>query len=396
MKRFGPKHKIIAATMFAIFSLFSTMCACFAWFTINNPSIKFETVSGDMSISVKKVSAYRYVYPYYTGSNSFIDYQAEASIKEYIILNDSNESFQTPDTSAVTEDTNNNSYYIVGDKTFIGTDKFEEYQTSSGIIFATKGDSLVADGVPLSKGAHLAITKNNKDFFQFKNITSNNNENISTKENKFITINRAGIYDFEMNKNSLTLNRRQREDDAILEMTIFDPTYALLQGQGDSKAVAIYNQNTCLIYDILIDVKNDTHDFELTLDAKRNLISGKENLSNYVTLRTKEETEDIRTGDEIYNLFHDPNLTEEEKKIYNTGDDVKVFNANEDKSTLFQKEYSSTAKQTSVHLYIAIDYDPNRIGYFFNQDKLGREYELMRDFGFYFTSKQKTGKESKK
>ena len=282
------------------------------------------------------------------------------------------------------------------DKTFIGTDKFEEYQTSSGIIFATKGDSLVADGVPLSKGAHLAITKNNKDFFQFKNITSNNNENISTKENKFITINRAGIYDFEMNKNSLTLNRRQREDDAILEMTIFDPTYALLQGQGDSKAVAIYNQNTCLIYDILIDVKNDTHDFELTLDAKRNLISGKENLSNYVTLRTKEETEDIRTGDEIYNLFHDPNLTEEEKKIYNTGDDVKVFNANEDKSTLFQKEYSSTAKQTSVHLYIAIDYAPNRIGYFFNQDKLGREYELMRDFGFYFTSKQKTGKESKK
>ncbi len=396
MKRFGPKHKIVAATMFAIFSLFSTMCACFAWFTINNPSIKIETVSGDMSISVKKVSAYRYVYPYYAGSNSFIDYQAEASIKEYIILNDSNESFQPPDTSAVTEDTNNNSYYIVGDKTFIGTDKFEEYQTSSGIIFATKGESLVADGVPLSKGAHLAITKNNKDFFQFENITSNNNENISTKENKFITINRAGIYDFEMNKNSLTLNRRQREDDAILEMTIFDPTYALLQGQGDSKAVAVYNQNTCLIYDILIDVKNDTHDFELTLDAKRDPISGKENLSNYVTLRTKEETGDIKAGDEIYNLFHDPNLTEEEKKIYNTGDDVKVFNANEDKSTLFQKEYSSITKQTSVHLYIAIDYDPNRIGYFFNQDKLGREYELMRDFGFYFTSKQKTGKESKK
>ena len=95
MKKISSRLKIVLATACAVFSLFSTMFASYAWFMVRNPSVRIDTITGDMSISLKRVSVYRYVYPFYSGSNTLIDYQSpKAGVREYV-LKDEEEGFQS-------------------------------------------------------------------------------------------------------------------------------------------------------------------------------------------------------------------------------------------------------------------------------------------------------------
>lgn len=393
MKRLSSKGKLILSTTLAIFTLFSTMCASFAWFTIKNPNVRFETVAGDMNIEIESLSAYRYVYPYYEGSNTFIDYQSDkAEVKKYIIKDNQEQTFTRPDTSKREEDTKNEHYYLVGDTTFIQSEGKEEYDIQTGIVFTNSGNARLIEEVTLSKGATFAITKNNKDFFSFTSVKTEE-KNITTMiDNTFFRVNKPGIYKIIMDETNKTISiqRKPRDDDAILGMTLFDPTYAIIRNQEGAEA--IYHQNTCLVYDVGIKATNETHDITLSLSARRKetpLFQPKNSLplSHYVSYRVREKTNPTMTSASIYHLFHQDGIN---GKIYNKGEDSILFPENENIITLFEQNYQNNQKETYLHYLIAIDYSPSKIGYFFEKERLGQEYELYRDFGFYFTVKQNT------
>ena len=52
-----------------------------AWFTLNTKESKIQMVSGDLGVEIEKVTAYKYVYPYYKNSNEFIDYDSPGTVK---------------------------------------------------------------------------------------------------------------------------------------------------------------------------------------------------------------------------------------------------------------------------------------------------------------------------
>lgn len=392
MKRLSSRGKLILATTLAIFTLLSTMCASFAWFTIKNPNIRFETVTGDMNIEIESLSAYRYVYPYYEGSNTFIDYQSDkAEVRKYIIKDNQKKPFIEPDTSSREANTLNGQYYLVGDTTFIQSEGKEEYDIQTGLVLTNSGNDFLIEEATLSKGATFAITKNNKDFLRF-DFVEKEETNIETIENTYFRVNTPGIYRIKMDERNKTISihKNTRDDDAILGMTIFDPTYATFMNQKGAKA--IYYQNTCLVYDVKIKVKNETHDITLSLSARRKekpLIQTENRLplSNYISYRTMKKPSDLNSK-EIYNLFHPDGIDQD---TYNTGTDSLLFPENENTITLSeQPDYQSDQKETYLNYLIAIDYSPSKIGFFFEKERLGQEYELYRDFGFYFTVRQNT------
>lgn len=389
MKNLKPRTKVLFATAMAIFTLFSAMCASFAWFTVKNPTTGIETFTGDMNIDIDRLSAYRYVYPYYEGSNTFIDYQSEkAQVREFIIKDSQNNPFVRPDTSLREEDTKNGQYYLVGDKAFLGA-KGNEYDIKTGLVLVNDGDHYVAKNVSLSKGAHFAITKNNRDFFRFQ-TTETDTQSIVSNDNTFFEVREPGIYDIGIDaiQQRAFVRKKTREDEAILGMTIFDPTYATFMNQEGAKAV--YHQNTCLIYDVRIKVRNDTHDIGLTLTAHKNGTSlfrspNQLNLSDFVTYRVKEENLEEQDQNDIYLKFH-PTLQDE--NTYNTGSDSLFFQDGSSSISLLEEKIQSMEKETVRRYLIAIDYSPSTISYFFEKDRLGQEFELIRDFSFRFTSTQ--------
>ncbi len=448
--------KMILATGFTIFALLSTMCATFAWFLIPKPNLSLDTVSGDMSISLERLSAYRYVYPFYKDSNSYIDYSEDANgkdkgkLKEFVIKNkDEIEPLDTAPTINTEGSFTKTALYLVGDKTYLGDSSQQEFALSSGVIFSSSTDGLVftMNSINLSIGSHITVARNDGTIVPFTNVTKTNLEEGDFEySNSHFTCKKAGIYDFKIKKSSdaagatynLEITYQSRDDEAILGMTLFDPTYALLKGTTNDlkgRSTAIYEQNTCLIYDIEIKVKNQTRNFSLSLDVKRNALSdenGKNkeneyNLSKYVTYRFKEYEE----GDEISTLFTSTfhNYTKSDATaIYNYPDNITtsdssnsdstsstttsttqeeqtvdesdtlstkietlVFKDNSDtKLSLFKdkKPDSYDSEYRSFHFYIAIDYSPVAIEYFFKENQLNKEYNLIRDYTFYFSSIQ--------
>ena len=51
---------------------------------------------------------------------------------------------------------------------------------------------------------------------------------------------------------------------------------------------------------------------------------------------------------------------------------------------------------TKKRILIAIDFNPERIEYFFESNRLGREYSLLRDYTFYFNCRQHLAEEGEK
>ena len=77
--------KYVGLGLLAFVNIFSVTMATIAWFSLNNSDSKIDMVSGDLDIEIKKVTAYKYVYPYYKNSTEFIDYDSPGIIKQYIL-----------------------------------------------------------------------------------------------------------------------------------------------------------------------------------------------------------------------------------------------------------------------------------------------------------------------
>ena len=411
MKKSQGKIKTILLSAMTIFALFSTMSAVFAWFVVVNPSTKIDTVTGDMSISLNKLSAIKYVYPFYPGSNDFIDYSStDGKLKTYV-LNDSDSTVSTsfdketiPSIDKTDFTPASNSCYLVGDSVFLGTNE-TPYSLSSGIILNSSADAntFSVKSVSLSVNSKFLLIDKEGNTFKFSNVTCSEDAFLN-KENTFFLAKKAGFYDFIITKKEtvgydLTITSQSRDDASILGMTLFDPTYATLYDMKEEEA--IYKQNTCLVYDVEISVKNEMRNFLLNLQVKREALANedgykKENqyyLSKYLVFKAAMASQiNNQSIQSIYNFFH---RSEESSGSFTYKFDGQKFRTTDQTSLdiLSKKIIASTSANTSVHLYLAVDYDPANMEYFFNESRLGNSYDLIRDFTFYFSTVQSVATE---
>ena len=387
MNKLSSKTKIIAMTSLTIVTLFSAFCASFAWFRVIHPNTDVIATAGNLDIRLTRLSAYRYVYPFFEGSNTYIDYSKEGKVKEFVLSDTDSSENTLPKAETTTE--LGESLYLVGDKSFLGYEETDtEFLPSSGLKFftSTDGNTYTISDFTLSSGSIFAIKDSEGKNLK---VPLTENKSIQSLDMGYYKATEAGIYDFRIQKNgsavSFTISKKSRDDNAILGMTVFDPTYALLK--GEKGATAIYNQNTCLIFDITLDVENQGHSFSIDSRVKRQSTTAEFPLSKYITYRFLQK-DSIPDNKSAFDYFHPEYTDAEEKAGYNTGTDVRKFEDGKDTLELVSSTLSSTSEKTSVRFYIAIDYDPTKIDTFFAESNLGRTYDLPRDFTFFFYVQQ--------
>lgn len=398
------------------------MMASFAWFLVVNPNSKLDTVSGDMSISFSKVSAVRYVYPFYASSNSFIDYSKKGSIKEYV-LSELDPTFGADQISITNKPANTKGtsakYYLVGNQAFVGLGVDYDFNNAYILSVSTDGSRYTANDVTLSAGSQFVIVDQDGVIQALSSNTLPTSGIEYDSGNHSYKVKTAMMVNFElsMEKNtdsddstssttdsmSLTITQVTRDDSAILGMTLFDPTLAKLNGQAEANnekfPEAIYDQNTCLVYKIDLTVKSQTRDFVLCCDVKRKEITDENgqigtgdqyDLSHYLTYRVSET---ISEEGNSFKHFHPSDISDTDKATYNKNSEtnpVSSFSSISDTSlSIYTKKFSSTKDTTTQTLYIAVDYNPEKISHFFTEENLGKEkIDMIRDFTFYFSCKQ--------
>lgn len=413
MKKSQGKIKTILLLAMTIFALFSTMSAVFAWFVVVNPSTKIDTVTGDMSISLNKLSAIKYVYPFYPGSNDFIDYSSTNGKLKTYVLNDSVDPTSLDKEISIDKEgvTDSKACYLVGNSVFLGTTEEKEYSLSSGTILnsSADGNTFSVKSVSLSVNSTFLLTDEKGKKLQFSTVTYHKDgkdtkleDNFLNKDNTLFLAKKAGFYDFTITKKQtsgydLTITSQSRDDASILGMTLFDPTYAKLYGMKEAEA--IYKQNTCLVYDVVISVKNEMRDFLLNLQVKRKALGNEDGyinenqyyLSKYLSFKAAMASEiNNQSIQSIYNFFH---RSEESSGSFTYNFGGQRFDTEDQIALVTNKKISSTSETTPVHLYLAVDYDPDNMKYFFDKSRLGNSYDLIRDFTFYFSTVQSVATE---
>ncbi len=381
MKKFSKKGRVILLTSLTIFVLFTTCIASFAWFMTVSPTTPLETITGSMDISIKKASAYRYVYPYFNSSDTYIDYTQKGKVKE-VVMKDSQIKEMGNLPSQASKPKNDKNYYLIGNSTFLG-DGTKEYSLDTGLTFFSKLDnSYQISDVIISAGSIFGVSNGNG------NILLKNEGNVTgmeefTFKNGFLQAKTAGRYSLTLTFDDggsakLKIEKTKRTDDAILSMTLFDPTYAKLY--SPNVATAIKDQNTLLVYDVTLDVKNEDHDFLLSCDVKRSTSSVLEYpISNYLSYQIEKAGVSLTNAEAIYNYFHG---------IKSDDGSLKTFEASTSSLNILSEKIESTFKTTSCHYYIAIDYVAGKLDEFMKESNLGRSFDLKRDYTFYFSSSQ--------
>ena len=385
MNKISSKAKIVAMTSLTLATLFSAFVASFAWFSLIQPNTDVVLAAGNLEVNLYRLSAYRYVYPFFEGTSTYIDYSKEGKVKETVLMDASDDSEKTlPETETTSEATD--SLYLVGDDRFLGYDG-SDFSTSDGLKFqrSIDGMSYEIHDFTLSSGSVFAVKNSDGE-----NLSLSLDEDGKIKElgNGYFKAEEAGIYDFKIQKkedgsSSFSVSGKEREDNAILGMTLFDPTYALLEGKEGAQA--IYSQNTCLIFDVTLEVKNQGHAFSIESQVRRQETTYRYPLSDYITYRS---VSSLPEGKTPYEYFHPDDDEEADASGYNKSEDVVRFQDEKDQVQLYKESIASDTEKTYIRTYIAIDYDPDKIKTFFEESNLGRSFDLPRDFTFFFYVQQ--------
>lgn len=423
------RKKIILPSIMSIFTLLACGTATFAWFTIVRPKMDIGTISGNLDyISIDKVSAYRYVYPFYEGSNTFIDYDKDAQgndkgkLKGFVLEDNSLSEPKAPSEATYSSSA---PYCLIGDEVFNGRSG-KDYSTDAGwplymdsASSSSGGTVYSAKDVVLSKGASFAVMKkpDGGSLVQRNEGTYTDCKDCFKATGNSIQCLVAGLYDIFVTEASdgtpsLEIRKstsRKDKDSAIVGRTLFDPTYAKINNVDGAEA--IYTQKTLVVFDISLTIKKQDNPIDFSLDVNRFDIAGKdiprvdpedksvEKESSYLyasdfrDYRYKDVTErGNRTGsDAIWNAFHSEN-----DYFTKNGDRITV---NEEGRHAFSKDQSSLSlrestqvtdyfKDTQRRILVAVDFNPERVDYFFAVNRLGREYSLLRDYTFYFSCTQ--------
>ena len=320
-------RKIFAFTMFTIANIFAVSAGSFAWFYSATHNSSLTTVSGDLNVKIKTVTAHKYVYPYYNNSSEFIDYESSGIVKGYVVENASMDvvsnyastttiPLTTPVAGTISTSAGTSSvirytttvnaktvnerlkYFLVGDATFNGVSS-DPWSVLTGVGFnstspITSLSPAIASNVVVSQGATFrlfdatTVSDGSCTYFGYGEPSGNDGKNpcFEITNDGLIKCLRSGIYNFTHRLNvvedvttkylDITL---ARSDDAIIDNNILDPTivtldyYALdpsTRGTLDDYLTAqfpkeIQKQNTMVILDVELGIKNEN---PITVDLK--------------------------------------------------------------------------------------------------------------------------------
>ena len=311
--KMGTKGKIIGLTVLAVGNIASVVSISVAWFTLGGGGANIDMVSGDLNVEIRKVTAYKQTYPYYANSTEFIDYDANPTLKSYVVednsltypesdtvVNDDDFTWNGTATISLGTATTNNyvsgaynsltaqqkenlgptnihypgnadfRYYLVGDKVFVGEDVC--WTSTTGLAFANKEDvtnnhSVSIDNVVISKGAtFIVFDKNNVDNHKYLNYSTVSSGSPFAIVSGGIKCLKAGVYKVTYSLNQITIELRSFRD-SIISNNSLDPTKVNIDYIGSTNKTnypsvnnylptAIYNQNTMVVLDVEINYKN--------------------------------------------------------------------------------------------------------------------------------------------
>ena len=251
-----------------------------AWFALNTKESKIQMVSGDLGVEIEKVTAYKYVYPYYKNSNEFIDYDSPGIVKKYVLEDHTltygdtsvDEINITSDNATITlgsRFTGNYTttpaegsalnvcipsspspyvpefrYYLIGDGTFCGVE--ESWAIEKAFAFGlrenvTNERKAIIDNVVVSAGSCFTlidvlenVNAHTYHYFPLVSIAESNSpfriidsDDDGTGDSLFCL--RSGIYTFTYSPDQLKIELRtsdggQRKDYSVIINNSLDPT----------------------------------------------------------------------------------------------------------------------------------------------------------------------------
>lgn len=296
------KKKTIGMIAVSIGNLAAITAGTFAWFVVYSRSTGIELASGDLNVEVNKISAYKYVYPFYDNSTEFVNYNAAGTVTKYVLQDTNYDSYTTTSetctitlgssagsvstnsakthsqTSIYYGDTTNFRYYLIGDETFNGVSN-KDWYLSAGHAFAnvsniSDSNSATLENVVVSEGSSFILfdkstISNSACTYLTYSIITESNTCFSITDNK-ITCLQTGIYTFTYSTSGLTITTQSRDDDSIIGNNCMDPTMITVDyvGSADKSTyktlasyvpTAIQRQNTMVILDVELkyNVAND-------------------------------------------------------------------------------------------------------------------------------------------
>ena len=488
----NSKLKVVAFAFVAVANLLAVAVGTLAWFNLSSRDSKIDIVSGDLDIEVNKITAYKYVYPYYKNSTEFVDYDSDGVVKKFVLADNSLTYEDTdiediaitnddatitlgtrtggPDakTTDIAEAGPNNiciptvtppstyqpefHYYLVGDGTFCGVDR--SWYLTDGFAFAlgataTVDNPAVLDNIVVSAGSTFRLLETLEaasvyDYYYYPiNSISETasafriiDDNDDGHGDRLLCL-RSGIYKFTHTPNQLKIELRSEDgvnkDISVITNNSLDPTKISIDYSGsvnktdptapdyyptiaDYLPVAICNQNTTMVLDVELNLKNagpidismrverkeassnsiynlpnkyedTTHNLDGYVDDAHINPLRASDFFNYYAVFTKTP---YATTQNIWNAMHQPGDSNYQKFANGTTYDETIdcpLNLKElDDSTVIPADDPEV--DHIYHCYISIEYDYEHGTYFLDKNRLGKKYLLYRDFGFHFTSAQ--------
>ncbi len=360
LKNLSGRAKIIAVTSLVIANLATATAGAYAWFSAMAQTSNISTVSGDLNVSIEKVTAYKYVYPYYSNSAEFIDYDSPGQVLSFVLEDKDVEDYVKESLSAdravfeddvvftlgenvagtyVTSGTgtrqsilrpegNDFYYYLVGDGVFAGSSAVWSLGAAIPFSFSGTASALTPaqlDGVVVSAGAEFTLFDTrtaSAGACTYLDYDAYQSAPASGKSKRFEIIDEdgrttlrclcAGIYSFVYDGSTLSIALHNRSNDAIIGSNLLDPTkisldYYASQSQGTLEEyipTAVAAQNTMVILDVLLHYRNVSEvDAGLkvlrTSDATFDYASTTENVTGYIS-----ESEGDRIGASHFYAFY--------------------------------------------------------------------------------------------
>ena len=326
--KMGTKGKIIGLSALVIGNVGSIVSVSVAWFsTGGSGGSNIDMVTGDVDVEIRSVSAYKQVYPYHKKSVEFVNYDADPTLKKYVIkdytLTDTdgttlvdNINFTSDDATITlgesvtgTYETGDYSrtglsqshihcpsspdfrYYLVGDEIFAGEEKC--WTLVNNFAFANKADitdshSVALENVVISAGASFIVadykllSEHNK-YLNFASISSTTNSYPFRIVDNSIKCLKSGAYNITYSNGQITIvpTSVQVRKDSIISNNSLDPTKINIDYLGsadktnfssinDFMPTAIYNQNSMVVLDVELNYKN-VHRIEAGLKVERDI-----------------------------------------------------------------------------------------------------------------------------
>lgn len=366
------KKKTIGMIAVSIGNLAAITAGTFAWFVVYSRSTGIELASGDLNVEVNKISAYKYVYPFYDKSTEFVDYNATGTVTKYVLQDTNYDKYTTTSTTCTIKlgssagsvstnsaethsqtsiyygDTTNFRYYLIGDETFNGVSN-KDWYLSAGHAFAnvsniSDSNSATLENVVVSEGSSFILfdksTISNSDC-TYLTYSTESNTCFSITDNK-ITCLQTGIYTFTYSTSGLTITTQSRDDDSIIGNNCMDPTMITVDyvGSADKSTyetlasyvpTAIQRQNTMVILDV-----------ELKYNVANDVLAGLKIVRNEVNPKS------------IHNLANKYNDTTNNLTGYVSEENRNALNASDFYS--FYAVFTKTAITDGDSLYTAMHY----------------------------------------